>query len=353
MQNRICRPSELSNKQKERWRSLVQSHKSLQHPQLTFEWAEIIESAGWPVEIVEFQEDNSSGFFPFARYTPTQAGPIGGHFSDRQAIMASPTATIDPLKLIRLCQINRYHFDHVAVENFWVSQFPHETDSAFKIILKSTFADYWEQLQIRCRSWCQQIQRKQRKLTREVGPLRFEFHTDSNEAWQALIEWKQKQVVDAGLLDVFSDDRSRRLMLQTVKHQSSNFAGMLSALYAGSQLVAVHLGQRSGDNFNAWIPSYHPEFSSYSPGVILHLELLSRAVNEGIVEIDLGRGTNPLKQNLATETTDLAIGAIDSRPWSGITDYVKLRLKTGMRKWKGSAPLIKFYRQIRNKRNVH
>jgi CelD/BcsL family acetyltransferase involved in cellulose biosynthesis len=66
-------------------------------------------------------------------------------------------------------------------------------------------------------------------------------------------------------------------------------SAMQSALYAGDRLMAVHLGLRSGEVLHEWFPVYNRDFSYYSPGNILLIEVAKHANLYGIKRIDLGK----------------------------------------------------------------
>ncbi|MEX1026931.1 MAG: GNAT family N-acetyltransferase, partial [Candidatus Paceibacterota bacterium] len=92
------------------------------------------------------------------------------------------------------------------------------------------------------------------------------------------------------------------------------FAGVLSALYAGSRLVAAHFGVRSKDTLHLWFPSYDVALDKYSPGLIMFTELFRAAAEAGIQRIDLGKGRERFKLGFMTGSLMLAEGCIDVRP---------------------------------------
>ena len=95
--------------------------------------------------------------------------------------------------------------------------------------------------------------------------------------------------------------------------EGDGFSPLLSTLHAGDQLIAVHLALRSNNVVASWIPTYEQDFSKYSPGLILHVELARWAAEVGIERIDLGRGENQMKASLMSGAFPVAIGSIDRR----------------------------------------
>jgi CelD/BcsL family acetyltransferase involved in cellulose biosynthesis len=88
---------------------------------------------------------------------------------------------------------------------------------------------------------------------------------------------------------------------------------MLSALYFGEQLGALHLGLRSQGVLHYWLPAYDPLLARYSPGTILLLALARNAPALGLHTIDLGKGDEPYKARLMSGSTPLAEGFVDLR----------------------------------------
>jgi len=193
-----------------------------------------------------------------------------------------------------------------------------------------------------------QAMRKRRKLEREKGTLRFEWHTDEKAVLHALVDWKRKQLDQHNYSDLYRLDWVRDLIDSVWRAQSEKFAGVLSALYAGDDLVAVHLGIRSGEVLSSWIPTYNPDFARYSPGTTLHLELAREAANIGVRRIDLGRGGNQLKAGLRSGGIPVAIGSVDSRLFGRLATQGWYEARKLAYALPFSEQSIAMYRRIRN-----
>jgi len=193
-----------------------------------------------------------------------------------------------------------------------------------------------------------QAERKARKLAREVGPVRLEWHTSCEQAIEHLVAWKRQQLRQHDYLDVFAQSWLVRLIQKICTIDEPEFSGVLSTLYAGDQPTAIHLGLRGETVFTSWIPTLDYRFAKYSPGLILHVELAKAAAQKNLQRIDLGRGSSALMDSLATGAIPLAIGAVDCRPvrramtatWHRLRDFVHASPLRG-------APL-QAYRRVRN-----
>jgi len=241
-----------------------------------------------------------------------------------------------------------WHFDHLVASQKAFEPFHECVDDSPYLDLSEGYPAYLEQRRAAGCSTMAQAARKARKLEREVGPLRFVTHSTDHTEFQSLVRWKREHVLRTNCLDFFRSAWVINLLELVRTSQTEGFAGLLSALYAGDQLVAVHLGMRSYDVIASWIPTYNPEFAKYSPGVLLHLELAKSAAELGVRRIDLGRGENPMKTSLASGAFPVAIGCVDRRP-------VNRLLRRGwhrLRDFANSSPLAKTplaaYRRVRN-----
>ncbi len=348
----IQHPQELTCQQLSQWRTLLTSANGLHHPQLQPDWAQLIVQAGLPAEIAVFEGNcGSVGFFPFARNNASRAAPISGTLTDRHAIVAACDFDLDTRELLRQCELVSWNFDHLPLGPKWLPRFQLTTDAAFSVDLSQGFEQYWSKLQTGHASWCRQLERKRKKLIREVGKLRFELRSSDTRVLDTLVEWKRRQLRETGLRDIFAPSPVRDLLARTANYSSPHFAGWLSALYAGDELVAAHLGQVSGSELNAWIPAYNVEFSQYSPGALLHLELFRSSAEEGVMHIDLGRGGNRLKMTLATGQTELAIGAIDHRALPNLLRKTGLLAKKWVQNSSQGNSLRKIFIRLRQPRD--
>jgi CelD/BcsL family acetyltransferase involved in cellulose biosynthesis len=142
-------------------------------------------------------------------------------------------------------------------------------------------------------------------------------HSDDREVLETLITWKRQQYARIKSVDHLAKAWQQNLLRQIVDTQTDGFAGMLSAMYVGQKLAAIHLGMRSRGVLHSWYPAYatdDPRLSKLSPGLMLWVMLMKQSLDLGIRHVDLGRGGEPYKQSLKTGDILLAEGSVDSRP---------------------------------------
>lgn len=138
--------------------------------------------------------------------------------------------------------------------------------------------------------------RKQRKLEAEIGPVRYVEDDADAAALRLCLEWKSHQYRATGHRDQFADPRNVRLF----EGLRDRGALVLSSLYAGERLVAVHVGVRHDGRFMSWIPAYDPELQKYSPGRILQHAMMEDSYRRGDTEFDFLIGDEPYKYEYAT-----------------------------------------------------
>lgn len=249
------------------------------------------------------------GFFPFQR-SGAMARGVGGRLCEFQGIIAGSDLGLNPVDLVRGCGLRGWHFDHLVTPR--VAFDPHQwglSDSPY-IDLSGGFDAYFAARRRAGSAQIVQVSRKARKIEREVGPLRFEFHTDDRRALAALLAWKTQQHERTKRIPVFRFDWIVRVLERIWATGSLGFSRILSALYAGDRLIAVHLGMRSDKVLHWWFPAFDRDYAKYSPGSILLVELAKVARDRGLSRIDLGKGEERYKRSFMTGATPLGEGLV-------------------------------------------
>jgi len=157
------------------------------------------------------------------------------------------------------------------------------------------------------------VGQKTRKAEREAGPVRFEFDTIDRGAYERLIEWKSARRAHTGTFDVLSLAWMREMLDRILETRTDPFAGVLSVLYVGDQVGAVHLGMRSDTVMHYWFAAYNHQLQRYSPGLILLLQMVKSAADSGITMLRLGKGDEAYKGRFANGATSVASGSVDCR----------------------------------------
>jgi len=314
MQVELIRSQALGEERLGEWIALQRSNPHLDSPYFCPEFTQAVASVRDDVEIAVLRDAGETiGFFPFQRTTRSVGKPVGGRLADFQGVIAGPDAAWNAHELIDACGLSAWSFDHLLA-----SQAAFEPDSwgtavSPYIDLSNGFEEFRKAKRKAGGRELDQALRKSRKLSREVGPLRFEADLDDDQVFDTLLHWKSEQYQRTRLADVFAFDWTVALLQQLRTTRTDDFQGLLSGVYAGDRLVAVHFGIRSGAVLHYWFPAYDREFMKYSPGLVLLAEICQAVEDLGIRRVDLGKGTEQYKTSFMTGTTLLAEGAVENR----------------------------------------
>ena len=298
------------------WETMRRSNPGLQSPYFSPEFTRIVAAARNDVELAVLNvAGKPAAFFPYERRRWKLAGPVGSFLSDYHGITSAPDFQFQPRDLVRACGLAAWDFNHLPTSQTSFGPF-HSVQTRSPIIDLS--AGYETYVKERREAGTEQIKKNAnllRRLEREVGPLHFVAHSADKALFEQLLVWKTAQFRHNHWRDIFSIPWVRQVADGIHSTQTPEFAGMLSLLYAGDKLVSAHFGMRSASVWHYWFPSYDPEFSKYSPGVMLLLKMAEAAPAMGIHTIDLGCGEHSYKERLMNGSIPTAKGGVElARP---------------------------------------
>lgn len=301
----------LSDEHVSAWSCLQRSDPTLQSPFLRPEYTIAVAAVRDDVDVA-IVEDNGEvvGFLPFQRTRRNVGRPVGGSMTDCQAFVVRADYEWDAKELIRGCGLKAWDYN-----NLLASQRPFHcchfgTGSSVYMDLSDGFETYRRQRRKSGSHRLKKIRKLTNQLGREVGPVRFESHTSDPKVLELLIEWKSDQYLRTKEVDIFSYDWTRSLLATLAAQPSQYLQGMVSALYAGDELVAIEMGLRSYDVLHEWVAAYNVEFAKYSAGNIIMVELAKTAESLGISRIDMGRARQAYKESFTSGSYDLATGSV-------------------------------------------
>jgi CelD/BcsL family acetyltransferase involved in cellulose biosynthesis len=308
----VMAPAELTARQLAAWSRLQEREPELSSPYFRPEFTLDVAAVRGDVLVAVFEQQGKAvGFFPFQRGRWGIGRPVGWPLSDFQGVVVGPDVKWNAAALMRACRLSAWDFDHLITtqqsftEYHWVRH-----DSPY-LDLSRGFEAYFEERQRAGSDQLAQVLRKKRKLGREVGDVRFEFHTADDRILETLIRWKKQQYLETEALNVFDFRWTMPLLRRFLERRGREFSAVVSALYAGERLAAAHFGIRSGSTFHWWFPAYERAFRAYSPGLILLLEIARVAPALGIERVDLGKGRARYKTSLMSGSTCVAEGSVE------------------------------------------
>ncbi|MDJ0673961.1 MAG: GNAT family N-acetyltransferase [Calothrix sp. MO_167.B42] len=138
--------------------------------------------------------------------------------------------------------------------------------------------------------------RCQRKLAKDVGSITFRWQDTREEVFDFCIKFKSTQFHSFHKL--FAQPSNVNFFIELAKQ------GLLvvSSFSAGETLVAANLGALWQGRFYYWIPTYDPQYASYSPGRLMLLSILENSYEQKHQEFDFLIGREIYKWHYATHT---------------------------------------------------
>ncbi len=334
----VIHPRELLPDQRRRWLELLRAAPHLRSPYFHPDFAADVGRVRDDARIAMFFDSRAgdslsspSAFLTFQQQG-TKARPLAGRLSDYQGLIRSDAWSCDAETMLRSLGLTTLEFDHWVQQDAELAGYAWLTDGSPLMRLGGGWSEYARRRLRPQSSETATAQRKARKLQKELGALRFEFHAVHRESvFQQLLQWKSDQYRRTHVTDVFAYDWTVNLMRRLLQHDDPSFQGVLSALYAGDRLVAAHLGMRSAGVLHYWFPAYDVALAAYSPGLALLLQLIEQADEHQLDTLDLGRGMARYKMAFMTDVRYVNVGAVDLRPltkqWRGSWRAVKAWVK--------------------------
>ncbi|KOV56184.1 cellulose biosynthesis protein CelD [Streptomyces sp. MMG1121] len=303
----IHRPGELTPELRAAWHRAMDESPEYANPFLAPEFATGVGLFRGGARIAVLREGGTpAGFLPYERGPLGTGRAIGLGLSDCQALVHRPGLTWNAEELLRACGLSIFEFDHLVQEQRPFAPHVTGTFASPVIDVKPGDGGYPQWLRATYPGLAKTTLKKERRLGRDIGEVRFVFDERDPGALRTLMRWKSAQYRRTGRMDRFSRPWIVGLVDHLFHVHEEHFTGVLSVLYAGDRPVAAHFGPRSSTVLAAWFTAYDPELHYYSPGLMMHLRTAEAAARAGVTLVDLGRGDKEYKDWL--KTRELRVG---------------------------------------------
>lgn len=313
MRVNVLRPEELDEGQLAAWSRFQNGDPLLASPFLRPEFTRLVALVRRDVMAAVLEEHGElRGFFPFQRRWRS-GRPVAGGLSDCQAVIAAPGWDFDAPALVRAAGLAVYEFTQMRADQSPFAPFHRKVVDSPAIRLEGGFDAYAQERRAAGRNVVTQTMSHARRLERQLGPLRFVMHDPDPRSLHRLIGWKRRQYQRdrwGGALDVFSHRWTVDLLERVHAAQGTDFAGVLSTLWAGDRMVAAHMGMRSSTVLHYWFPAYDEIHAKLAPGRILLLEMIRGAAAADLRAIELGAGDDGYKDRFANAAFPVASGFV-------------------------------------------
>lgn len=308
----LRRVRDLTADQWNMWRQFIAAGNGVyDSPYFRPEFTQAVDAVRSDVEVAVLEQGGqTAAFLPFQRGTLGLGKPIGGKLSDYHGPILRPDARFDPRQFLQACRLSSWDFDHLVCPTAAFDPFVSAHGRSPLLDLSGGYAAYCKARRQAGRDTVSRIGQKVRKLAREVGPLMFEPRADDAEAYELLRLWKSAQYERTGLADIFRFPWTVQFLEKLRTFRGEEFSAPLAVLRAGDKVAAAALSLRSRGVLHVWFTAYNSELASYSPGVVLLLQLAAAADELGIRTIDLGRGDERYKWSLASTSVPVCEGLV-------------------------------------------
>jgi CelD/BcsL family acetyltransferase involved in cellulose biosynthesis len=309
----VLSPADLSPARLALWRQLQAADPDLASPFFAPDFARLVARFRPDARVaVLIRGGAEAGFFPFHRRPLGRGVAIGGQISDYHGVIGPAELAADAPALLRAAGLAAFDFNHAlpAQTAFAARAFRHAASPL--VDLGAGFAA-WRADRDRATSALKTLDRRLRKLEREMGPLRFTPRDPDPAAWARFLDWKRAALAAEGVGLILDRPWVRALAEAIRDTDTPDFAGMFSTLRAGEHLVAAHFGMRSARAWHWWFPAYDEAAARHSPGLALLLACVRHAAGTGLAELDLGRGSQRYKTEFANRARPVCEGAL-ARP---------------------------------------
>jgi len=296
------------------WQRMRRSDARFESPYFSLEFVEAVGGARSDVIILVVKRgDDVVGFLPLQVSSSGHSVPIGGLYNDSHGLLCdSLRDDFSYIDLLKKAGLKSYRFHSMAVVTQETEKFRYGTVRSFLADLDRHPYGYHRFLE-ETRGTVFKQRRKTKKMVKDLGPLRLVFDSHDLDERQRIIEMKRSQYQRTNIFDILSVPWVHELFARLAGDNADRTGCRLitSALYAGTTLVAGHIGMIERDQLYYWFPAYDQRYHAYSPGTALFLEIASAAAEQGIKKIDFGYGEQPYKLKLTDTVSEMQFGSFD------------------------------------------
>ena len=315
----LLHPGELDSSAVSAWRAMQQATPVLNNPFLSPEYAMAVGSLRPESRVAVLMEDSRvTGFFPFEKRRFRIGVPISGWLSACQGVVHAADATWNAAGLLRDCGLAVWKFDNLIAEQEPFKGYHGATKPAPVIDLSRGFDDYYAKLRARESRLCRELERKARKMEREIGPLKLDCGSRDVGALRTLMAWKSEQYQRTAHVDRFQQPWLAPLLESLLATQTAEFGGLLSVLSADGQPVAIQFGLRSGNLLVGWFTGYNSSYGKYSPGLIHLLRMAESVSAMGVDTIHMGKGAWRYSRPLKNDDLMVSNGVVTTKSVIGL-----------------------------------
>jgi CelD/BcsL family acetyltransferase involved in cellulose biosynthesis len=316
MRATVCHPDELGPAERARWQELLREAPALCHPFLSPEFAVALGAVGKKARVAVVHDGPEIvGFFAYEAGPLRVALPLAGRLSYRQGFVHAAGLPWSWRELLDAAGLDAVEFTDLVgdqtVTGVGAGTEGHLEVEESPIIDTSTGWDAYL-----ARSKGRRVKNTRyldRKLERDVGPVKFSWGGVDRDECGQLVAWKSEQYRRSGWPDPFAQRWVRDLFEILIDERAGELQPVFTSLRAGDHLLAVDLSLLYHDVYAGWFSAYNHDFSAYSPGAVRILRTIEVACGEGVRYVDLARGDERYKRSFKNDYLRVGAGLLHAR----------------------------------------
>jgi len=275
------------------WRAMIVGNPDLASPYFRPEFTQIASRVSPDAAVAVFRRDGRTiGFFPHQRRGGT-IQPLGAPMNDYHGVIAMPGEAPDLETVATLLKAPRLRV------GAWVgeAQTAEDRETLMVSMPEGGFEPWYAERRQTWGKYFKDKERARRSLAAELGEVTVERNLRDPALLDQLIALKRDQYRRTGRHDIFDCGWTVDLLHALLQaHGEDDFGASMAAMWAGGKLVAVEYSLHAGGRYHFWFPVYEPSLARCSPGILLSMDTMRLASEQGYRVFDFGFGGEGYKK---------------------------------------------------------
>jgi CelD/BcsL family acetyltransferase involved in cellulose biosynthesis len=313
----VVRPLDLTASALDQWSALQACDPALDSPFFSPHWARAVAraqeaspSAHGAIKVARVSDHGRPvGFLP-VRAGAATAMPAGAPMCDYQGLVAEPGLQVDGRDLVRALGVGRFDFSHMLESQAVFAPHMKGRCASWIVDVAAGYKAYEAERREAGVGALKDLDKKRRKVEREVGACQFTAFSRARSDFEQLIGWKRAQFIATGQTDVLGAAWTRRLLDDLFESRDPDFGGVMFTLHLEGRLAAAHFHLRGRHTLHGWQIAHDPAFERYSPGLLLFQDILRWMDETPYSRLDLGAGDYRFKRELSNAQLSVAHGFV-------------------------------------------
>ena len=292
------------------WRAMLASNADLASPYFRPEFTQVAGGVSPDAGVAIFRQDGQIvGFFPHQRRGGTLQ-PLGAPMNDYHGVIAHPGQGPSLEEVAVLLKAPRLRV------GAWVGegQLGEGRETLMVAMPDEGYAPWYAERRKTWGKYFKDKERARRSLEAELGEVRVEHNLRDPALLDHLLALKRDQYRRTGRHDIFDCGWTADLLHALLQARGEDdFGASMAAMWAGGKLTAVEYSLHAGGRYHFWFPVYEPSLARCSPGILLSMDTMRMASDEGYRVFDFGFGGEGYKKYFCNQT-QIVREAVVTRP---------------------------------------